>query len=76
MAISTFSEVGLNEKIDHKNLNMDVPFMKGQLASTENLAIAIWKELQAHIAAMGCQLHSVRLHETDNNYVEYYGESK
>lgn len=74
--LSTLIRQRICEKIDHKNLNMDVPFMKGQLASTENLAIAIWKELQAPIAAMGCQLHSIRLHETDNNYVEYYGESK
>jgi 6-pyruvoyltetrahydropterin/6-carboxytetrahydropterin synthase len=37
------------EQLDHKNLNVDVPFMQGKLCSTENLAIAIWQQLQPHI---------------------------
>jgi 6-pyruvoyltetrahydropterin/6-carboxytetrahydropterin synthase len=48
--------------------------MKGILASTENLAIAVWKELAGPISALGCTLHCIRLHETENNYVEYFGE--
>lgn len=60
------------ERIDHKNLNLDVPFLQGMLPSTENLAIAIWNELQPHIKI--CTLHCVRIYETDNIYVDYYGE--
>jgi 6-pyruvoyltetrahydropterin/6-carboxytetrahydropterin synthase len=62
------------EKIDHRNLNIDVPFMKGMMASTENLAVAIWNEIVSEIAKYGCSLHSVRVHETENNYAEYLGE--
>lgn len=62
------------ETLDHKNLNLDVPFLSGVMASTENLAVAIWEQLNADINAHGCKLHSVRLHETENNYAEYFGE--
>lgn len=61
------------DKVDHMNLNMDVDFMEGQIASTENLAIAIWKELVTPIAVSGAELHSVKLYETENNFVEYFG---
>jgi len=61
------------EKLDHRNLNLDVDFMQGILASTENLAIAIWEQLEAPINANGCQLHCIKLFETENNYVEYFG---
>jgi 6-pyruvoyltetrahydropterin/6-carboxytetrahydropterin synthase len=62
------------DKLDHKNLNLDVPFMKNIMPSTENVAIAIWKELAPHINKMNCQLHCIKLCETENNYVEYFGE--
>jgi 6-pyruvoyltetrahydropterin/6-carboxytetrahydropterin synthase len=61
------------DKLDHKNLNVDVPFMKDQLCSTENLAIAIWKELVPHIPPE-VKLHSIKLYETPRIYVEYFGE--
>ncbi|HAN17636.1 MAG: 6-pyruvoyl tetrahydrobiopterin synthase [Bacteroidetes bacterium GWC2_33_15] len=61
-------------KVDHKNINIDVDFMKGKLASTENLAIGIWEELEPSINALGIQLHCVKLTETENNFVEYYGK--
>lgn len=61
------------DKIDHKNLNLDVDFMKDKLASTENLAIAIWQELQDMIEESGAQLHSIKIYETENNFVEYLG---
>ena len=61
------------DKIDHRNLNLEVDFMKDKLASTENLAIAIWNELLPHIEQEGAKLHSIKLYETDNNYVEYFG---
>ncbi|MFT6849883.1 MAG: 6-pyruvoyltetrahydropterin/6-carboxytetrahydropterin synthase [Sphingobacteriales bacterium] len=60
------------DKIDHRNINLDVEFMKGKMASTENLAIAIWDELCHQIP--GGELHSIKLYETDRNFVEYLGE--
>lgn len=61
------------EKLDHRNINLEVDFMYGKLASTENLAIGIWNELSEPIAAMGAALHSIKLYETENNFVEYLG---
>jgi 6-pyruvoyltetrahydropterin/6-carboxytetrahydropterin synthase len=60
--------------VDHKNINLDVPFLKGVMASTENLAIAFWQELNVPIAEIGAELHCIKLQETENNYVEYFGE--
>jgi 6-pyruvoyltetrahydropterin/6-carboxytetrahydropterin synthase len=60
------------EKLDHHNLNVDVEMMKGKMCSTENLAIAIWKELQLHLP-FGVQLHCIKLYETPRIYVEYFG---
>jgi len=61
------------EKLDHKNLNMDVDFMAGKLASTENLAIAIWQQIVPHLPA-GVALHCVKLYETPRICVEYFGD--
>lgn len=61
------------EKIDHRNLNIDVDFMKGKHTSAENLAIGIWNELQPLIDKEGAVLHSIRLYETPKIYVEYFG---
>jgi len=64
------------EKLDHKNLNLDVDFMQGKLASCENLVVEIWKILEKKlpdITKYG-KLHSLRLYETPRNYVEYFGE--
>lgn len=59
-------------KCDHKNLNLDVDFMKGTMPSTENFAVAVWNELEG--ALPSGRLHKVRLEETNNNSAEYYGE--
>lgn len=59
--------------LDHKNINTQVPFMKGLVASTENIAIAIWDQLYEPIRAEGAELYSVRIAETENNVVEYFG---
>jgi 6-pyruvoyltetrahydropterin/6-carboxytetrahydropterin synthase len=61
------------EKLDHKNLNLDVDFMQGVMASTENLVIGIWEQIEGPINALGCKLHSLKLYETENNLVEYFG---
>ena len=60
-------------KLDHKNINLEVGFMAGQFVSTENLAMGIWKELDPSIMDLGIELHSVKLQETENNSVEYFG---
>ena len=61
------------KKLDHKNINLEVDFMIGKRVSTENLAIEIWKQLEPHLSTLGVELHSVKLEETENNYVEYFG---
>ena len=61
------------EKVDHRNLNMDVDFMHGKMCSTENLAIGIWNELAPHLP-QGVKLHCIRLYETPRIYVEYFGD--
>jgi 6-pyruvoyltetrahydropterin/6-carboxytetrahydropterin synthase len=71
--LSNLIKLKICDPIDHKNLNLDVPFMKGKLTSVENLAMAIWDELKDEVLKMGGQLHCVRLHETENNYVEFFG---
>jgi 6-pyruvoyltetrahydropterin/6-carboxytetrahydropterin synthase len=60
------------EKLDHKNLNVDVPFMAGKICSSENLVIAIWEQLVPHLPA-GVELHCLKLYETPRIFVEYYG---
>lgn len=61
------------EKVDHRNLNMDVDFMKGKFTSAENLCIGIWNELKPHIEKGGIQLHCIKILETPRIYVEYFG---
>jgi 6-pyruvoyltetrahydropterin/6-carboxytetrahydropterin synthase len=62
------------EKVDHKNINLEVDFMKNRIPSSENLAIAIWEQLDPHIRALGVELHCVKIEETENNFVEYFGD--
>jgi 6-pyruvoyltetrahydropterin/6-carboxytetrahydropterin synthase len=61
------------EKVDHRNLNVDVDFMRNKMCSTENLAIACWQQLQPHLPG-GVVLHAIKLYETPRIYVEYFGE--
>lgn len=61
------------EKLDHKNLNMDVDFMQGKLCSIENLIIGIWGQLKAHLPE-SVHLHALKMYETPNIFVEYFGE--
>ena len=61
------------EKIDHKNINLDVPFMTCVMSSTENLAIGIWEQMERLIEQKGGELVKIKLIETENNYVEYFG---
>ena len=71
--LSSLIRLHITEKLDHKNLNLDVDFMKDRMPTTENVAIAIWEQLAGHVSKMGGTLHCIKLYETDNNYVEYFG---
>ena len=62
------------QKLDHKNINLEVDFMRNKLASTENLAVGIWKELEPHVDGLGAQLHCIKVVESENNFVEYFGD--
>jgi 6-pyruvoyltetrahydropterin/6-carboxytetrahydropterin synthase len=76
--LSTLVRTDITDKVDHKNLNLDVDFMLGKLASCENLVIEFWKILAPKVKLLGsdCTLHSLKLYETPRNYVEYFGETK
>jgi 6-pyruvoyltetrahydropterin/6-carboxytetrahydropterin synthase len=60
------------EKIDHKNMNLEVDFMRGVNPTTENIVVACWRVLAP--AVVPGRLARLRLWETENNYVEYFGE--
>ena len=73
--LSTLIREHIIKKVDHKNLNMDVAFMEGKLASTENLLMEFCNILNPLIPRIsGAQLHSLKLYETPRNFVEYFGE--
>lgn len=61
------------DKLDHRNLNLDVDFMRDKLCSIENLVMGIWKELEPALPEQ-VELHCIKLVETPRIYVEYYGE--
>lgn len=60
------------ERFDHKNLNLDIEYFKTVQPSTENFVMLIWNILKEKIK--NCELHCIKLQETDRIYVEYYGE--
>ncbi len=72
-SVSTIIKKHVITKLDHKNINLEVDFMKDKLASTENLAVGIWNQLEPHIKKLGVELHCVKVVESENNSVEYMG---
>jgi|TARA_B100001063_G_scaffold246963_1_gene288841 6-pyruvoyltetrahydropterin/6-carboxytetrahydropterin synthase len=63
------------DKVDHKNLNIDVPFLKGIITTTENVTIKFWEVLESRLKEENiCELHRIRLYETPRNFIDYYGE--
>lgn len=62
----------ISAKMDHKHLNNDVDFMKGINPTAENIAMAIWQQLENNIPSG--KLYSVKIYETENNYAEYKGD--
>ena len=71
--LSLIIKEAILDEADHKNLNLEVPFMKGILPTTENLCVAIWKTLKPRVEKHGALLHCVKIRETENNFVEYFG---
>lgn len=64
------------DKVDHKNLNVDVPFIKDKMTSCENLIVEFWNILDPLIRDQSNQrakLHKLKLYETPTSYAEYYG---
>ena len=75
MDLSAIRDVARREiidKVDHKNLNLDVDFMRGVIPTTENLAVACWRILAPAVSPATLSL--IRLRESENNWVEYAGE--
>jgi 6-pyruvoyltetrahydropterin/6-carboxytetrahydropterin synthase len=72
--LSTVIKEHVIDHLDHRNLDLDVPWLKGRVTSTETLTVAIWERLVEPIRALGVELYSVRVEETENNHVEYHGE--
>lgn len=75
-SLSQLIKTEITDKVDHKNLNLDVPFMEGILPSCENLIVRFWEILAPGVKklAPNATLHSLRLYETPRNFVEYFGE--
>ena len=61
------------EHLDHQNLNLDVAWLKGKMPSIENISVEIWHRIAPHLPE-GVFLHKITLWETQNNFVEYFGE--
>lgn len=70
-ALKQIAERELVDHLDHKNLNLDVPFMAGVIPTTENLVVACWRILAPKVAP--ATLKRLKLWETENHYVEYEG---
>lgn len=62
----------ITNKVDHKHLNFDVPFLEGIIPTVENLLVVFWGILEDKLPAG--KLHRIRLYETDMSFVDYYGE--
>lgn len=61
----------ITSRVDHKNLNLDVDFMKGIIPTAENIVVQFWKILES--AVKPAKLERLMLRETENNHVEYTG---
>ena len=60
------------DRVDHRNLNLDVDFMRGVNPTSENIVVQCWRVIAPHVAP--ARLTRLRLWETENNYVEYEGQ--
>ena len=61
-------------QVDHKHLNLDVPFLTGIIPTAENVAIALWNQIEPEVRRYeGCRLHRIRLFESRSSFVDYLG---
>lgn len=70
-ALKNLLETSIVSRCDHRNLNLEVDFLRGIIPSTENLVIAFWNEIAPNLKSG--KLHRVRLYESERNFAEYYG---
>ena len=70
--LSAIIKEHVTEKLDHKNLNIEVDFMAGKICSIENLVVGIWNQLVNQLPE-NVQLHSLKLYETPRIFAEYFG---
>ncbi len=68
-------KISFIDKVDHKNLNSDVEFLSNINPTSENIAIACWNQIESQIQKY-CKLYSVKLFETEKNFVEFRGNVK
>jgi 6-pyruvoyltetrahydropterin/6-carboxytetrahydropterin synthase len=59
---------------DHRHLNKEVPEFAKQIPTSENIAISIWNRVEPHVKRLGAKIHRVRLYETPELFVDFYGE--
>ena len=62
------------EPYDHRFLNYEVPPFDRVVPTTENIARDIWQRIEPHLTHGGVKLHAVRVYETADLYVDYFGE--
>ncbi|KAJ3092284.1 hypothetical protein HK102_008936 [Quaeritorhiza haematococci] len=67
-------KTAIMDVMDHRHLDLEVPFFKENPSTAENIALFIWDNMQRHLPPNAGALYEVRLHETDNNVVVYRGE--
>lgn len=73
-ALGTILQERFVSRVDHRHLNHDVPFLKGVIPTAENMAVAVWREIEPELKAFeGCRLHRIRVYESRNNFVDYLG---
>jgi 6-pyruvoyltetrahydropterin/6-carboxytetrahydropterin synthase len=61
---------------DHRFLNKEVPPFDRTIPTVENIAIEIWKRIEPSLSRPPARLHSVRVYETPDLYVDYFGDSR
>lgn len=72
-SLSSIIKKYIIDKTDHRNLNLDVDFLENINPTIENLLVKFWEQLEEPIKSERCNLHKIKLIETENNYGEYYG---
>ena len=64
------------DSFDHRFLNKEVPPFDRTIPTVENIAIEIWNRIEPSLSRPPAKLHSVRVYETPNLYVDYFGDSR